>query len=142
MATGQWNVPSRPLTRGRLTLSPGFFTYAKADLPGVELVEGLNDPESRIYRALTDLNIQFSAQTNLLGGSVLGGARVDFLLPDFGIDLEYAGPQHSTTEGAGRDLLRNIGVQSLGYRIVTLYARDLPNLKRRILQLIGSTVAV
>lgn len=107
------------------------------DLPPVRLRPGMNEPESRIAQALDELKINYTAQTELSGGNVLGGARADFLLTDYRIDLEFSGPYHSTAYGTGRDLLRNLGVARQGYRVVKLYDRDLPRLKPRILEVIG-----
>lgn len=101
----------------------------------------MNGPESRIADALDDLRIDYQAQESIYGGSILGGARLDFLLTQYWIDLEYAGPHHSTTEGRARDVLRDLGVTKQGYRVVTLYERDLYRLKPRILEVIGSPVA-
>ena len=130
----------RFIGRRRIGFSPAGYLYSRDILPPVEEVPGLNGPESRVYWALHELKIDFLPQKSLFGGNILGGARTDFLLPDYRIDLEYAGPLHSTTEGRGRDTLRNIGVLSLGYTVRTLTERDLPNLKQRILQLIGRPV--
>lgn len=97
----------------------------------------LNQPESRIYYALRRLGIHFKTQVNILGGSILGGGRLDFYLEDYQLDIEYQGPFHQTTGGTARDALRNAGVQSLGIRVEFIYERDLPNLERRILEIIG-----
>ena len=110
---------------------------SRPDLPDIKPLPGLNIPESRIHQALVDLKINFQVQRNVLGGGILGGARADFLLPDYKIDLEYQGPFHGVAEGKARDILRNIGVTSQGYRVVPLYQRDLPRIKPRILELIG-----
>lgn len=123
--------------RARKVRPPG--VQALADIVPVP---GLNIPESRIYYALRELRINFQMQVNAFGGSILGGGRADFLLPDYLIDLEYAGPFHGTTEGRARDVLRNISFEAQGYRIETLYERDLYRLKPRILEIVGRPVAV
>ena len=112
----------------------------RAGLAPITPLPGLNQWETRVYYALLELKIRFSAQTNLGGGNILGGARADFLLLDYGIDLEIAGPFHSLVGGKARDLLRSQTIQALGYRLVTLTVDDLPNLKRRILELIGAPI--
>ena len=133
--------PRKLLTSPRITVRAGKFDYSNPNtLPDVPLVQGMNQPESRIYYALNDLGINFVTQANILGGDILGGGRLDFLLLDYLIDLEYNGPFHGTSFGLGRDSLRNAGVQSLGYRVVTLGLADLPDLKNRILQEIGIPV--
>ena len=125
------HIRSRKL--GRLT---------KPDLEPIELVQGLNSPESRIHKALRELKIRFQVQRIILGGSVLGGARADFILTDYRIDLEYRGPFHGIAEGKGRDILRDIGIRSRGYRVVPLFQHDLPRLKPRLLEVIGKPVMV
>lgn len=100
----------------------------------------LNQPESIIFYALQELKINFSAQVGLAGGSVLGGARADFLLPDYRMNLEYHGPQHDTTYGAARDLLRNITVKQRGYRVIQVYEADLKRIKPRLLEIVGRPI--
>ena len=112
----------------------------RAGFEDITPLPGLNQWETRVYYALLELKIRFSAQTNLGGGNILGGARADFLLPDWGIDLEVAGPFHFLAGGKARDLLRSQTVQAQGYRLVTLTVDDLPNLKKRILELIGAPI--
>lgn len=110
-------------------------------LEPVGLLPGMNQPETRVALALTELHIRYEAQANVFGGGQLGGAKLDFMLPDYMIDLEFAGPFHNTSEISARDLLRDVGVAQLGYRLVTLYERDLGNLKPRILELLGTNYA-
>ncbi len=112
-----------------------------AALDPVALRPGMNQWETRTANALDDLGIQFIAQSSVLGGNTLGGARLDFLLPAYGIDLEVNGPFHGTSEGRARDLLRNLGVEKNGYTVVALTVDDLPNLHRRILDIVGRAFA-
>jgi len=138
-------MPKRLLTSPRKAMSAPrinirarkLIRLSRPDLPPVTQVPGLNLPESRIHKALTELKIRFQVQRNVLGGGILGGAKADFLLPDYMIDLEYQGPFHGVAAGKARDVLRNLGVASKGYRVVPLYERDLKRLKPRILELIG-----
>jgi len=125
------------LTRPKVTLRARKFTIAAPKLPPVAIVPGLNDPESRIYNALRELQLNFSVQRGVLGGDVLGGARMDFLLFDYRIDLEYNGPFHDVTAGRAKDALRNLGITRMGYKVETVFERDLPRLKPRILEIIG-----
>ena len=129
--------PRKLLTRPKITLRARKFTIAVPRLPPVAIVPGLNDPESRIYNALRELQLNFSVQRGVLGGDVLGGARMDFLLFDYRIDLEYNGPFHDVTSGRAKDALRNLGIARMGYRVETVFERDLPRLKPRILEIIG-----
>lgn len=101
---------------------------------------GMNVPETMIANALDELKIIYQAQASFGGGSILGGGRMDFLLPLHRIDLEYNGPFHGTTEGTARDALRNLLAQQQGYRVVTIHQRDLARLKPRILEAIGRPV--
>ena len=143
-------MPRRLLSSPRKALSaPRIFIRAqklgritKPELPAVTIIRGLNGPESRIYKALTELKITFDVQRNVFGGSILGGARADFILPDYRINLEYQGPFHGVTEGRARDILRNIGMTSKGYRVVAIFQQDLKRLKPRLLELIGKPVMV
>ena len=129
--------PRKLLTRPKVTLRARKFTIAAPKLPPVAIVPGLNDPESRIYNALRELQLNFSVQRGVLGGDVLGGARMDFLLFDYRIDLEYNGPFHDVTAGRAKDALRNLGITRMGYKVETVFERDLPRLKPRILEIIG-----
>lgn len=107
-------------------------------LPPVPPVQGLNNAEARVYWALKQLGVQFETQVNILGGSILGGGRADFLVgPPYNVDIEYNGPFHGTSYGLGRDLLRNAGFISLGYRVEKVYERDFPRLKDRLRQILG-----
>ncbi len=101
---------------------------------------GQNVPESMITRALQALKIKFEAQTQRFGGSILGGAKLDFFLPDYMVDLEYHGPFHGTTEGKARDALRSLSLAKNGIRLVIIKEFDLPNLKRVILEKIGAPI--
>lgn len=129
--------PRKLLGSPRISLRARRFFQPIPRMEPVAIVGGLNDPESRIYWALTELKVNFTTQKNILGGDYIGGARLDFLLPDYRIDLEYQGPFHDVTRGAAKDALRNIGVAASGYRVVKVYQHDLPRLKPRLLELIG-----
>ena len=97
----------------------------------------MNIPETMVANALDELKITYQAQATFGGGSITGGGRMDFKLPAYRIDLEFAGPFHGTTEGAAHDLLRNQSLISQGWKVVSLYDRDLPRIKPRILEVIG-----
>ena len=107
-----------------------------ADTPAVNM-QGMNEPETMIYSALTKLGINFESQKAFAGGATFGGAKMDFFLPDYSVDLEYNGPFHGTTEGKAKDLLRTASLVGQGIRVVILNQFDLPNLKRVILEKIG-----
>jgi len=101
---------------------------------------GQNVPESMITRALQSLKIKFEAQSQRFGGSILGGAKLDFFLPDYMVDLEYNGPFHGTTEGKAKDALRTLALAKDGIRLVIIKEFDLPDLKRVIMEKIGAPV--
>jgi len=70
----------------------------------------------------------------------LGGAKLDFFLPDYMVDLEYNGPFHGTTEGKAKDALRTLALAKDGIRLVVIKEFDLPDLKRVIMEKIGAPV--
>lgn len=100
-------------------------------------IQGMNEPETLIYQALTKLGINFETQKAFAGGATFGGSKMDFFLPDYSVDLEYNGPFHGTTEGKARDLLRTASLMGQGIRVVIIDQFDLTNLKRVILDKIG-----
>lgn len=126
--------PRNLLTFVRINVRRTGFKATKVPEP---LIAGLNEPETKVANALTDLKIKYEMQKNMYGGSSLGGAKLDFLLPDYSVDLEYNGPFHGTTAGLARDALRTAQLQRDGLRLVTITEFDLPNLKRVILDKIG-----
>lgn len=85
--------------------------------------------ESIIYEALRSMGIPFEANTWVLGRTA-GGAQLDFVIPaPWYVVIEYQGEFHQTSEGEARDRLRNFLRRGLGYRIVYIYERDLPNIR-------------
>lgn len=108
--------------------------------PVLPNLPGMNGPESTVARALDDLKIRYIPQQNFLGGSILGGARSDFTLPDYHIVLLYNGPFHDTLEGRGRDLLVNQSYIAQGYKPVPIIDKDLPRIKPRLLEIIGRPI--
>lgn len=98
---------------------------------------GMNQPETRVAYALQALKIPYVSQMSFLGGSILGGARADFVLPQYKIVMNYDGPFHGTTEGTARDLLVNQTYIMAGYKVFALHEYDLPDLKNNILRYIG-----
>ncbi len=113
---------------------------SKTNKVEIKKIEGLNEPETLVYNALSELKITFEIQQSKYGGATLGGAKLDFFLSDYNIDLEYNGPFHSTAAGKARDLLRNITLIRDGIRLVTLDSFDLDHLKPAILKKIGVPV--
>lgn len=115
-------------------------TVRRGPRPGlapVQPVGGLNQSESRIYHALRKMNVRFTVQQGFMGGSILGGARADFVLPDFRAVLLHQGPHHLTSAGKARDALVDLTYQQSGYRILRTYEHDLPRLTARLRELLG-----
>lgn len=100
----------------------------------------LNEPESMIYRALVKLNIRFEPQYLVGNGRALGGAMLDFFLPDYMCDLDYRGPFHRGDLGEARDFWRDAERQLRGIRRIWIEYEDVyaSYLPRRILELIGN----
>jgi very-short-patch-repair endonuclease len=109
--------------------------------PPLMTIQGMNEPESIVYDALTKLKIKFESQKSSGGGATFGGAKLDFFLVDYNIDLEYNGPFHGTTEGKARDLLRTAALIGKGIRLVTIDQFDLPRIKSAILEKIGVPIS-
>ena len=103
--------------------------------------QGMNEPESIIYDALTKLKIKNTPQQASEGGSSFGGSKMDFFLPDYNVDLEYNGPFHGTTAGKARDLLRTAALVGKGIRLVVIDQFDLPRIKSVILEKIGVPIS-
>lgn len=93
----------------------------------------LNIPESKIYRALEKLKVNFSSQVPLHGGRVMGGALCDFILWDYRINLEYQGPFHE----AEADFWRKVAREKSRFIVEYLYERDLINIYKRLRQIMG-----
>ena len=115
-------------------------SYNPAARPPVQLVPGLNGPESEVYWAATELKYNFRAQASYFGGSVLGGARADFVFYDQRKVLLFDGPFHLTTYGLGRDLLTDMTYRANGYEPVHMHTDDLANVKKYLLDNIGQPV--
>src|SRR3990167_4729349 len=131
--------PLRRLGRARLVYPRArkVDVYRRPGLPPVQQVQGLNIPESRIYWALTEMKVRFTAQSNFLGGSILGGARADFVLADYKLVILYQGPFHATSYGFARHLLSDASYNAAGYDVRRVYETDLADLKNRLRQIIG-----
>jgi very-short-patch-repair endonuclease len=65
---------------------------------------------------------------------------MDFLLPDYRVDLEVRGPFHDTSSGLARDVLRNSVIEASGFKVVQIDNKDFYRLKPRILEIIGTPV--
>lgn len=98
----------------------------------------LNADEAQVYYALVRRGVNFQTQVPLAGGNVLGGLSVDFLLPDYHMDLEYDGPFHDTTIGQARNFWRQATAARLGLTRVALHDFDLPHIDRRLGEILAN----
>jgi len=93
-------------------------------IPQIEPEPGLNQVETFVARSLRRLRINFQTQVNFMGGSILGGARADFVLPDYKIVLLPDGPFHRTDYGLGRDMLVDQTYRAAGYTVIHFLSSD------------------
>jgi hypothetical protein len=100
--------------------------------------ETLNIPASAIYRALTKMHENFSAEVPLRGGRILGGALCDFVLWDRRLVIEYQGPFHDSAEGRLKDFYRRAVREQAHFMVAYLYERDLIHLHRRLTEIMVS----
>jgi len=117
----------------------GYRKRSDEEIPQVVLPDGsvLNKPESIIYRALVGMKVPFQAQASLGGGNVLGGAKVDFLIYNPPIALEFQGPFHDTAEGQVRDFYRRVAREQAGYRPEYVYDSDMKRIHQRLREILG-----
>jgi very-short-patch-repair endonuclease len=114
-------------------------SYNPAPVAPVVNRPGMNGTETRLANALDELRVRYIPQVSYFGGDILGGARADFLLPDYQLVLLPDGPFHNTSYGRSRDILSDMTYKQMGLRVVHfpwdwVQAADV---KRRILDLIG-----
>lgn len=103
---------------------------------------GMNGSETRLANALDGLKIRFVPQASYYGGDQLGGARADFLLPDYRLVVLVDGPFHDTAYGRSRTILSDQTYTAMGLRVVHFpwLWTEAPDLKRKLLELIGRPV--
>lgn len=89
--------------------------------------EPMTDIETVVYKWLTGRNVEFQFQTSLRGGFyALGGAVVDFLLPDRRLAWRVFGEYwHRGVEKMGSDVIQREMLSELGYVVVDLWASDI-----------------
>ncbi len=85
------------------------------------------DIEAIVYGWLTDRKISFGFQTSLRGGFFqLGGAVVDFLIPDRNLAWRVFGEYyHRGVTKEGSDLLQKEMLTELGWVVVDLWGDDI-----------------
>lgn len=123
------DVGLRFLRGSRFDLGKKSFKGALPD-PKVQIISlpsgaKLNEPESMIWWALTKLNIRFEPQYPLGPGRGLGGALLDFYLPDYQLDVDYFGPFHDSYEGRVKDFWRDATRQQYGITRVRMFEHEL-----------------
>jgi len=85
--------------------------------------------EVKVYQALTERGVAFVPQVSYWGGaSILGGARVDFVLLDRPMVIRVQGPWHELPKAQARDELQRLSFLALGYTVVDLWEGDVRNL--------------
>ena len=86
-----------------------------------------SDIEIIVIEWLTKRNIDFQFQTSFSGGFFeLGGAVVDFLLPELRLALRVQGEYfHKTVEKTGQDIIQKEMLSALGWTVVDLWESDL-----------------
>jgi len=84
-------------------------------------------PEAIVYDYLTKRKIPFQFQSSLMGGIYeLGGAVVDFVLPELNIGLRVQGEYwHRGVTKSGSDLIQKENLSALGLIVVDLQEDDL-----------------
>ena len=94
--------------------------------------------EARVARALQQRAITFTPQVSYAGGSgVLGGMKVDFLLPDYNAILLVMGPWHDFPQARARDELQRMYLQARGYTVIELWEQDLEDIDAALQQKLG-----
>jgi hypothetical protein len=132
--------PGRGFTKPRFDVQARGIQYQKEKPLPLPLIVGgelLNQEVSQVVRALEDLKLNFSVEVVLGGASELGASKVDIVLWDYNLAIEYQGPFHETTVGQEQDFLRRINREAAGLRTVYLSRVDLPRIHERILEIIG-----
>ena len=91
--------------------------------------QAMTSPEAIIYDYLTKRKIPFEFQTSLMGGIYeLGGAVVDFILPELNIGLRVQGEYwHRGISKSGSDLIQKENLAAMGFVVVDLQEDDLHN---------------
>jgi len=87
------------------------------------------DIEKIVIDWLTRHNIEFQFQTSIKGGFFeLGGAVVDFLIPDLWLAWRVQGEHwHRGIAPEGRDLIQREMLAEMGYTVVDLWGEDITN---------------
>ncbi len=97
----------------------------------------MSDLEAIVYSYLVKRKIGFQFQSSLMGGFYqLGGAVVDFLLPDRRLAWRVFGEYwHRGVEKEGSDIIQREMLTELGWVVVDILADDLQNRPNETLRL-------
>jgi very-short-patch-repair endonuclease len=94
--------------------------------------------EVLVAEALERLAIAFVPQVAFAGGpGILGGMRVDFLLPDYNAILRPMGYWHSLPHRRARDELQRQYLEARGYRVIDLFEADIERLDEVLPEKLG-----
>lgn len=94
--------------------------------------------ELKLYYALKKRAITFRTEVNFEGGvGILGGMRVDFILPDYGMVIRVMGPWHTFDNARSRDEMQRVYLSGRGFQVVDLWEADLDNLDQVLSQTLG-----
>ena len=132
----------RSLLRGRtIALRPKPLTRKPPpEVPPFELL-GMSSWERKLYYALKKRAITFRTEVNFEGGvGILGGMRVDFILPDWGMVLRVQGPWHTFSHAKSRDELQRVYLSGRGFNVVDLFEDDIENLDAALARVLGVPV--
>ena len=101
----------------------------------------LSSWEYKVMKALQQRAITFQMQVSYEGGvGILGGMRVDFLLPDYGAVLRIQGPWHQFPGARSRDEMQRVYLSGRGFNVVDLWEADLENLDQVLAQKLGTPI--
>ena len=97
--------------------------------------------EVRVARLLERMGIVFEAQVSFAGGAgILGGMRVDFILPDYQTVIRPMGYWHTLPHRRARDELQRQYLEARGFRVIDLWEEDMANLAEILPQKLGIPV--
>jgi len=87
-----------------------------------------SEPEWYAFQALTSLRVDFTFQSQLMGGrTVLGGAIVDFIIPNLNLVIGIQGTywHYSSAGRIASDKAQRIAIESTGTRVIWIQEEDI-----------------
>ena len=136
MSRSQYRQPPK-LFKKRIALRPkGRLRFADVSV-GPER-EGYTKLEWAILRALEDLAINYQPQLPWWGGvGILGGARWDFVLPDYKTIIRGMGYWHSLSGARQRDFLQDVAARAQGWRVIDVGEEDTVRMREVLRERLG-----